>query len=203
MNREKLIEELIFDEGMIDEVYKDHLGYNTFGVGHLILDTDKECGKPVGTKVSKERIIECLNSDIDAICADLDRAIPWWRELDDDRQRVMANMGVNKILWKLHLPLLLQTLIPTLIQIQIPTRTLIPILIPILILQLLHLLELIPIPTPILIPILTIIPVRQLLPIRIVILIPITIHLLLQIRIAIQILIRVPVHQMLRIQIQT
>ena len=95
MNREKLIEELIFDEGMIDEVYKDHLGYNTFGVGHLILDTDKECGQPVGTKVSKERIIECLNSDIDAICADLDRAIPWWRELDDDRQRVMANMGFN------------------------------------------------------------------------------------------------------------
>ena len=95
MNREKLIEELIFDEGMIDEVYKDHLGYNTFGVGHLILDTDKECGQPVGTKVSKERIIECLNRDIDAICADLDRAIPWWRELDDDRQRVMANMGFN------------------------------------------------------------------------------------------------------------
>jgi len=95
MDREQLIKELIFDEGMVLEIYKDHLGYETFGVGHLVLDKDDECNLPVGTPVSEKRVLECLDKDIDTICAELDRAIPWWRDLDDDRQRVIANMGFN------------------------------------------------------------------------------------------------------------
>ena len=95
MDRNQLVRELIFDEGMVLEIYKDHLGYETFGVGHLITDKDDECGQPVGTPVSGQRALSCLEKDIDTICAELDRALPWWRELDDDRQRVMANMGFN------------------------------------------------------------------------------------------------------------
>ena len=56
MNKEKLVKELILDEGYKYEIYLDHLGYPTLGVGHLILETDKEYGKPVGTHVSEERI---------------------------------------------------------------------------------------------------------------------------------------------------
>ena len=52
MDRNQLVRELIFDEGMVLEIYKDHLGYETFGVGHLITDKDDECGQPVGTPVS-------------------------------------------------------------------------------------------------------------------------------------------------------
>ena len=95
MNKEKLIEELIIDEGCIDKIYADHLGFLTLGVGHLILDTDKEFKLDIGTPVSEERINECLHNDIDIVCAELDRNMPWWNELDETRQRVLANMCFN------------------------------------------------------------------------------------------------------------
>ena len=95
MNKDKLIEELIKDEGYKYEIYLDHLGYPTFGVGHLVLEKDEEHGKPVGTPVSEERILECLSKDIDIVCDELDIKDPWWRNLDDNRQRVMANMCFN------------------------------------------------------------------------------------------------------------
>tara|TARA_R100000541_G_C1867080_1_gene80205 strand:- start:321 stop:761 length:441 start_codon:yes stop_codon:yes gene_type:complete len=95
MDRDKLVKELILDEGYIYEIYKDHLGYLTFGVGHLVLNTDKEYGKEVGTPVSEERIIECLNNDVDIVCEELDRNLYWWRELNDNKQRVMVNMCFN------------------------------------------------------------------------------------------------------------
>ena len=56
MNIEKLREELKVDEGCINEIYLDHLGYHTFGIGHLITDKDKEWGEPVGTPISTKRI---------------------------------------------------------------------------------------------------------------------------------------------------
>ena len=45
-DREKLREELIRDEGVKFEIYNDHLGYPTFGIGHLVTDEDEEYGKP-------------------------------------------------------------------------------------------------------------------------------------------------------------
>ena len=95
MNKDKLIEALIKEEGYKYEIYLDHLGYPTFGVGHLVLEKDEEHGKPVGTPVSEERILECLSKDIDIVCDELDMKDPWWRNLDDNRQRVMANMCFN------------------------------------------------------------------------------------------------------------
>ena len=95
MDRNKLVEELIKDEGYKYEIYLDHLGYPTFGVGHLVLETDEEHGQPVGTPVSEQRILECLNNDIDIVCKELDQNMSWWNELDDTRQRVLANMAFN------------------------------------------------------------------------------------------------------------
>jgi|TARA_R100001163_G_C5024858_1_gene166658 lysozyme len=95
MDREKLVKELILDEGYKYEIYEDHLGYATLGVGHLILDTDPEFGKPLGTPVSEERILECLNNDIDIVCRELDKNMPWWKDLDDNKMRVLANMSFN------------------------------------------------------------------------------------------------------------
>ena len=95
MDRATLMNELIMDEGYKAEVYLDHLGYPTFGVGHLILETDEEHGAEVGTHVSEERVKECLNQDIDIVCTELDKNLSWWSELDDVRQRVMANMCFN------------------------------------------------------------------------------------------------------------
>ena len=95
MDKNKLIEELIKDEGYKYEIYLDHLGYPTFGVGHLVLETDEEYGQPVGTPVSEKRIIECLNNDIDTVCKELDKNMGWWSDLNDTRQRVLANMAFN------------------------------------------------------------------------------------------------------------
>ena len=95
MNKDKLMEELIKDEGYKYEIYLDHLGYPTFGVGHLVLETDEEHGQPVGTPVSEERIKECLSHDIDVVCSELDMKDPWWRNLSDNKQRVMSNMCFN------------------------------------------------------------------------------------------------------------
>ena len=95
MDRTKLMQELILDEGYKYEIYLDHLGYPTMGVGHLILESDEEHGKEVGTAISEQRIMECLNADIDIVCNELDRGMPWWRGLSDDHMRVMANMCFN------------------------------------------------------------------------------------------------------------
>ena len=95
MDRNKLIKELIFDEGYKTETYEDHLGYLTLGVGHLVLDIDPEINQPIGTPVSEERIRDCLNNDIDIVCNELDRNLSWWRGLNDNKQRVMVNMCFN------------------------------------------------------------------------------------------------------------
>jgi len=95
MNMDELMKELIMDEGYKYEIYLDHLGYPTMGVGHLITEKDEEHGKEVGTVVHDERIRECLEQDINTVCQELDTYEPWWRGLDDNRQRILANMCFN------------------------------------------------------------------------------------------------------------
>ena len=64
MDRNSVFEQLKIDEGVLYEIYLDHLGYPTFGVGHLITKDDPEHGLPVGTKVSPERVAECFERDL-------------------------------------------------------------------------------------------------------------------------------------------
>ena len=56
MNLETLREQLEIDEGVKYEIYLDHLGYATFGIGHLVLETDREHGPNVGNTISKETL---------------------------------------------------------------------------------------------------------------------------------------------------
>ena len=42
MNVDNLREQLKIDEGVKYEIYNDHLGYATFGIGHLIVEGDEE-----------------------------------------------------------------------------------------------------------------------------------------------------------------
>ena len=95
MDRSKLMEELIMDEGYKYEIYLDHLGYPTLGVGHLITEKDEVYGQEVGTVVHDERIKECLQNDIDIVCKELNDKMSWWRGLNDNHRRVMANMCFN------------------------------------------------------------------------------------------------------------
>ena len=56
MDMKKLREEIEYDEGVVNKIYLDHLGYPTFGIGHLITKSDPEYGKPIGTAVVKKRV---------------------------------------------------------------------------------------------------------------------------------------------------
>ena len=57
-------EQLKIDEGVKYEIYRDHLGYPTFGVGHLIVKDDPEYGEPEGTEVSEDRVWEAFERDL-------------------------------------------------------------------------------------------------------------------------------------------
>ena len=63
MDLQVLREQLEIDEGVKYEVYNDHLGYATFGVGHLVLESDPEYGQEIGTPVSADRVIETFEQD--------------------------------------------------------------------------------------------------------------------------------------------
>ena len=45
MDIDKLREEIEYDEGSVNKIYLDHLGLPTFGIGHLVLESDPEYGK--------------------------------------------------------------------------------------------------------------------------------------------------------------
>ena len=64
MNLEELKEHIKYEEGIKYEIYNDSLGYKTFGVGHLVRASDPENNMEVGTEVSKERVDECFDADL-------------------------------------------------------------------------------------------------------------------------------------------
>ena len=78
MNIEQLKETLKVDEGVVYEIYNDHLGYATFGIGHLVLDSDPEHGQEVGTPVSEERVDECFEKDVQAVIEDCKKLHDAW-----------------------------------------------------------------------------------------------------------------------------
>jgi lysozyme len=95
MNIELLREEIEADEGCKYEVYLDHLGLPTFGIGHLVLDSDAEYGEPAGTTVSEERVSDCFNADITTVLSDCEKLYEDFSELPEDVQRIIANMMFN------------------------------------------------------------------------------------------------------------
>src|SRR5690606_30269956 len=64
------------------------LGYWTIGIGHLI-------DKRKGGKLSDAARQFIFNEDVDEAVADLDKNLPWWKEMTEARQRVLVNMRFN------------------------------------------------------------------------------------------------------------
>ena len=95
MNRENVYETLKIDEGVKYEIYLDHLGLPTFGVGHLILDSDPEEGMEVGTPVSEERVRLCFENDLDYAIAECQVLYKNWQFLPSEAQEVLVNMMFN------------------------------------------------------------------------------------------------------------
>ena len=92
---EKLKDQLKIDEGVKYEIYEDHLGYATFGIGHLITDKDPEYGWPVGTKVSEERVNEVFKTDVQKFIRETQKVFPDLINKPDNIQVVLVNMCFN------------------------------------------------------------------------------------------------------------
>jgi lysozyme len=95
MDLEILKKQLTEDEGCKYEIYLDHLGYKTFGIGHLCKATDPENDLEVGSEVSKERVDECFLNDIDKVIEDCTILYDDFYTLPDEAQLIVANMMFN------------------------------------------------------------------------------------------------------------
>ena len=95
MNIEQLREQLEVDEGCVYEIYNDHLVYPTFGIGHLVKESDPEQGQSLGTAVSSERVAEAFESDIQSVLRDCNVLYSDFHNLPEEAQQVIANMMFN------------------------------------------------------------------------------------------------------------
>jgi lysozyme len=95
MDINALREQLEVDEGVKYEIYLDHLGYPTFGVGHLIKDSDEESGQPVGTGVSEERVRTAFEEDVQVVLSDCCKLYEDFNDLPEEAQQIIANMMFN------------------------------------------------------------------------------------------------------------
>jgi|TARA_B100000424_G_scaffold111530_1_gene83876 GH24 family phage-related lysozyme (muramidase) len=95
MDIRQLRKELEVDEGVKYEIYKDHLGYPTFGIGHLVIDSDPEYGQEIGTPVSEDRVIEAFDNDVQIVLSDCERLYNDFNVLPEEVQLIIANMMFN------------------------------------------------------------------------------------------------------------
>ena len=95
MDINKLREQLKIDEGVKYEVYDDHLGYKTFGIGHLVKSTDEEYGVPVGTPVSEERVNSVFDKDVITYIDESKKVFGNLEEMPGEVQQVIVNMCFN------------------------------------------------------------------------------------------------------------
>ena len=95
MNIDELREELKEDEGCKYDIYLDHLGLPTFGIGHLVTEWDEEYGKPVGTPVSEERVNNCFKVDVEGTISECQKLFNNFDDLPEEVQKICANMMFN------------------------------------------------------------------------------------------------------------
>jgi lysozyme len=80
-----IVDQLKRDEGLRLTAYKDSLGKTTIGYGRC-LETEG---------ITRDEAEYLLHNDVLRVCAALDAALPWMRNLDDARRAVLQNMGFN------------------------------------------------------------------------------------------------------------
>lgn len=81
------LKDLMQDEGCRLHAYEDTVGVWTIGYGHAHV--------PPGTTWSQEQCDGQLVADVSHVKQSLDVHLSWWRNLDDVRQDVIANMAFN------------------------------------------------------------------------------------------------------------
>lgn len=97
MNLPRLHEDLKSDEGVVYHIYLDHLGFKTFGVGHLVSKvSDPEWDYQTGTEVSYERVHSCFVEDVNIAIRNCRRLYgEGFESFPDTVQEVVINMIFN------------------------------------------------------------------------------------------------------------
>jgi len=97
MNRDAVYQQLMIDEGVEYKIYQDHLGYLTFGIGHLIQDCDIESGQSLGSPVSEERVREVFEKDLNLAIAECSALYGQgtFDRLPGEVQEILVNMMFN------------------------------------------------------------------------------------------------------------
>lgn len=85
MNYDILLEQLKDFEGLELKAYQCTAGKTTIGLGRNLDDYG----------ITKEEAYYLAKNNINELEDELDRAIPWWRQLDDARQRALINLSYN------------------------------------------------------------------------------------------------------------
>ena len=85
MDRNRLIDQLRIHEGVEKTVYNDSEGIPTIGVGRNLRDRG----------LSDDEIDYLLSNDIDIVVDELAEVMPWWKDLDEVRQRVLCDLVFN------------------------------------------------------------------------------------------------------------
>ena len=75
-------------EGVEKYVYKDHLGYDTIGVGRLVQ-------ADIGLGLSDDEIDYLLKNDIARVEAELEAEYSWFKNLDRNRKDAMIDISFN------------------------------------------------------------------------------------------------------------
>lgn len=102
MNLARLKAELCRDEGLRLVAYRCTKGKLTIGVGRnlddcpLTAEEIKVVGHDGRSKpISRGSALYLLDNGIKSTISDLNRAMPWWKTLDEVRRRALANMAFN------------------------------------------------------------------------------------------------------------
>tara|TARA_R100000988_G_scaffold75113_1_gene39644 strand:+ start:9650 stop:10093 length:444 start_codon:yes stop_codon:yes gene_type:complete len=95
VNVDKLRKQLEIDEGVKYEVYLDHLGKKTFGIGHLTIAGDPENNMEVGTPVSEKRVQEVFDKDVQSVIDDCKRLHNDFNSLPEECKQIIGNMMFN------------------------------------------------------------------------------------------------------------
>lgn len=86
--RERLLTELIVDEGVVLHAYRDHLGYLTIGCGRLIDERR-------GGGITYDEALYLLRNDVDRHWIAFTDRHPWVLNIDEVRQVALCNLAFN------------------------------------------------------------------------------------------------------------
>lgn len=83
------------DEGIVHEIYEDHMvpPNATCGIGHLLVPQDREYGWPIGTEISEARVTQLYNQDVDTALKDARWIHPDFDDLPDPARIVIASLS--------------------------------------------------------------------------------------------------------------